>query len=149
MRGILQGSGWLIVGVVMAMIAWSGLADAALVALDELLTPGWRRLAVGVLLFAACAAVYFRSHWAAALGLVQGRGRQGSPHAARLRDVAGDLELSAHVIADNLLEVVPTPGADGGSLYLDGARAHAAKLPEAIARIRGVAGELDGSNAAE
>ena len=144
MRKELAGTGWLLVGAVAAIGVWSGLADGLVVSLDGVLPGGWRRLAVGALAFAACCALYFRSHWAAALAMLVGQGPGASAAARRLQDAAADLERSAHVIGDNLIEVEAHVADGSAALYLDGARAHAARLPRVAAAVRATAAELTG-----
>ncbi len=139
MREKLAGTGWLLVGAVAAVGVWSTLADPLASSLDGVLPGAWRRAAIGLLVFAACCALYFRSHWAATLGALAERD-SGTPGAARrLEEAAADLERSAHVIGDNLLEVEGHVRDPAAGLYLDGAKAHAAKLPQVAVRLRNMA----------
>lgn len=139
MREKLAGTGWLLVGAVAAIGVWSTLADPLADSLDGVLPGGWRRAVVGFLVFAACCALYFRSHWAATLATLVDRG-SGTPVAARrLQEAAADVERSAHVISDNLLEVEGHVSDPAAGLYLDGAKAHAAKLPQVAVRLRNMA----------
>jgi len=146
MQEKLAGSGWLLVGGVGAVVAWSGLADGLIGVLDGFLPEVWRRATVGILVFAFACALYFRSHWAATLAVLAHRGPLGPSTARRLEELAGDLERSAHVIVDNLVEVDPGVTDDGPRMYLDGAKAHANRLPQFATRLRHLAARLgDGS----
>lgn len=145
----LAGTGWLLVGAAGAIAVWSGLADPLAMSLDDVLPGAWRRFAVGVLVFGAGGALYFRSHWAATLRALLERGPGATTAARRLHEAAADIERSAHVIGDNLIEVeghVADPSAD---LYLAGAKAHAAKLSQVAVRLRHTAGGLTGSEPGE
>lgn len=101
---------------------------------------------VGFLVFAACCALYFRSHWAATLATLV---EQGPAAARRMEEAAADLERSAHVIADNLLEVEGHVADRSAGLYLEGAKAHAAKLPQVAVRLRNTAAGLADSKPSE
>ena len=63
---------------------------------------GWRRVVVGFLVFAACCALYFRSHWAATLATLVEQGPGATAAARRMEEAAAALERSAPVIADPL-----------------------------------------------
>ena len=135
------GMGWLLAGAVATAIVWLGLGASAGGAVDAFLPAGWRRFGLGILVFGTFCAIYFRSHWAATLGLLQTRGPGSDRAARRLRAAAADLERSLHVIGDNLAEVGDVPDATA-QLYLDGARAHTNKMADVATRVRGVAEEL-------
>jgi len=144
MREKLAGTGWLLVGAAAAIGVWSGLADPLFVLLDALLPGGWRRVAVGALIFVACCGLYFRSHWAATLAALVDQGPGAATAARHVQEAAADLERSAHVIGDNLLEVEGHVDDPSAEMYLDGARAHAAKLPQVAVRLRNTAEQLAG-----
>lgn len=149
MREMVAGTGWLLVGVGAAIGVWSGLADPLVVAFDGVLPGGWRRVVVGFLVFAACCALYFRSHWAATLATLVEQGPGATAAARRMEEAAADLERSAHVIADNLLEVEGHVADRSAGLYLEGAKAHAAKLPQVAVRLRNTAAGLANSKPSE
>lgn len=89
-------------------------------------------------------ALYFRSHWAATARSLRSHRLAGRDAGQRIERLADDLERSAWVIADNLDEV----GAAGrAELFLDGARAHARKLPDLAQRARGIADRIRGGGA--
>ena len=144
MREKLAGTGWLLVGAAAAVGVGFGLADPLVTRLDGLLPGAWRRISVGALVFAACCALYFRSHWAAALATLVEKGPTATAAARHVEEAAADVERSAHVIADNLLEVAADVDDGAAKLYLDGAQAHAAKLPQVAARLRNAAAEIEG-----
>ncbi len=138
----LQGYGWLLVGAVLALaVPILAIDQLAIGILSAILPLPWGRLGIAVLIFWTAAALYFRSHWAATLDLLQAKHRQLSAANERLRDIAADAERSAYLLADNLEEV---KAGDGGThaMYLDGARAHAAKLADVGKRCRAVGAQL-------
>jgi len=53
------------------------------------------------------------------------------------------------VIGDNLLEVEAHVANESAGLYLQGAQAHAAKLPQVSVRLRNAAARLTGSEPSE
>lgn len=141
MKFSLAGSGWLWVAVISAVLVWSGIASPVLAILSGSPPSGRERALLGLLIAGCFLALYFRSHWAFALGELEETGARHRRAARRIREAAADLERSAYVVADNLAEVGPdTPH---GDLYLDGARAHARKLPEVASRLRGTASDLN------
>lgn len=144
MRDSLRGSGWLWVAALAAVLVWSGLGGYVADRLDPVLPAPWRRVLLGLVVALAALALYFRSHWASTLGLLQRKGPADVQLARRLHETARDIDRSAHVIADNLAEI-DGEGSRAG-LYLEGARAHANKLTEMAARIRGVADEVRGDD---
>jgi hypothetical protein len=93
--------------------------------------------------------LYFRSHWAATLATLVVQGPGATAAARRMEEAAADLERSAHVIADNLLEVEGHVADRSAGLYLQGAKAHAAKLPQVAVRLRNTAAGLMGSEPGE
>lgn len=140
----LQGYGWLMVGVALAVLVPALAIDRLAVGLlDRVLPLPWARLGLGLLIFWSAAALYFRSHWSATLGLLEARHRQLGKAAGRLSDIAADAERSAFLVADNLEEIDLGDNADSTqALYLGGARAHAAKLAEIGKRCRAVGGQI-------
>ncbi|HJO02886.1 MAG TPA: hypothetical protein QGG47_02805 [Acidobacteriota bacterium] len=140
----LQGYGWLVVGAALAAVVPILAIDQAAIAVLESIVPlPWARLGLGVLIFWTAAALYFRSHWSATLGLLEDQHRQLGRTAARLEDIAGDAERSAYLLADNLEEIdVGDAGGTPQALYLEGARAHAAKLAQIGKRCRAASNEL-------
>ncbi len=140
----LQGYGWLMVGAVLALAVPILAIDQLLVDLLERVLPlPWARLGLGVLIFWATAVLYFRSHWSATLGLLETQHRQLGRTAKRLNDIAADAERSAYLLADNLEEIHVDDTAGGTqALYLDGARAHAAKLAQVGKRCRTASSDL-------
>ncbi len=140
MKFSLAGSGWLWVATIAAILVWSGIADPLLRALDGSAPTGLERLLLGVLVAGCFLALYFRSHWAFALGELEEAGVRHRHAARRIREAAADVERSAHVVTDNLAEV--RADKSHSDLYLDGARAHARKLPEVASRLRGAADQL-------
>ena len=140
----MAGTGWLLVGLAAAISVWSGLADPLVAALDGLLPGVWQRASLGALVFAACCALYFRSHWAATLAALADRGPGGAVAARRVEEAAADLERSAHVISDNLIEVESHVEDRAAALYLEGAKAHADKLAQVAVRLRNTATAMTG-----
>ena len=141
----LHGTGWLLVGVLLGVgIPVSGL-DARLLGFLEGLVPlPWSRVLLGLLLFWAAAALYFRSHWAATLAELSRRGTEQQTAARRLSGIVGDAERWAFVLRDNLLEAANLELPDRTrQLYLDGAAAHADKMITVVDRCRGVLSELE------
>ncbi len=138
----LQGYGWLLVGAALAVVVpILGIDRLAVGFLSGLLPLPWARLGLGALIFWAAATLYFRSHWAATLDLLQTRHDQLGQATARLDDIATDAERSAFLLADNLEEVKAGTGPTD-AIYLDGARAHAAKLAQVGKRCRAVGAQL-------
>ena len=140
----LQGYGWLMVGATLAVVVPILAVDQFMVEVLTGLAPlPWARLGLGALVFWAVAALYFRSHWSATLGLLQAQRYQYRRAAERLKDIAADTERTAYLLADNLEEI---DLGDGGetrqSLYLEGARAHAAKVAQVAQRCRLLSDEL-------
>ena len=138
--GLFQGTGWLWVGLLLGLLTALGMLTPVAGALDGILPVGWSRVAVGLGWVAAGFALYFRSHWAATVSAYSGRGPVSHSAARRLDDVAAEIDRSAHVIDDNLVEL--NSGSAQRELYLEGARAHAAKLKQNAERLRGVARQL-------
>jgi hypothetical protein len=96
------------------------------------------------LIFAAAAALHFRSHWVRSLHAIEAE-RQRTLAAARLLEgVAMDGSSGVNIIKENLALVA------GGSqrpqeaeLYLQGAQAHADKLDQVFERLNGIRVRLD------
>ncbi|NKB90001.1 MAG: hypothetical protein GKS06_17455 [Acidobacteria bacterium] len=138
--GWLQGTGWLLVGLVLAALSVAGVFAPLGRLLDGFLPVGWARIFAATGWLALGAALYFRSHWVATLTALDRDGPPGFSAARRLDDIASEIERSAHVIGDNLVEL--ESGSAQRELYLDGAQAHAKKLQQTSARVRGVSREL-------
>jgi hypothetical protein len=66
-----------------------------------------------------------------------------------VEEAAADVERSAHVIGDNLVEVEGHVASESAALYLEGAQAHAAKLPQVAVRLRHAAARLAGAEPRE
>ena len=138
--GWIQGTGWLWVGLAMCLLtALGGLAPLT-GWLDSLLPAGWSRWLAALGWVGIGCALYFRSHWAATLSAYSADGPEAHDAARRLGDVAAEIDRSAHVIDDNLVEL--GTGTAQHELYLDGARAHAGKLKQNAERLRGIARRL-------
>ncbi len=140
----LQGYGWLIVGAALAIVVPILAIDQLVVEfLEGLLPLPWARLGVGMLIFWTTAVLYFRSHWSATLGLLETQHRQLGRAAKQLKNIAADAERSAYLLTDNLEEIhLGDTAGEMQALYLDGARAHAAKLAQVGQRCRAVSSEL-------
>jgi hypothetical protein len=140
----LQGYGWLLVGAALAVLVPTLTIDRRIVGfLEGVLPLPWARLGLGILIFWTAAALYFRSHWSATLGLLETQQCQLGKAVDRLQDIAADAERSAFLLADNLEELDVGDNADSiQALYLGGAQVHAAKLAQIGQRCRAVGGEL-------
>lgn len=138
--GWIQGTGWLWVGIALSLLTGLGVLSPVARWLDPMLPAGWGRVVAGLGWFALGCALYFRSHWAATVSAYSTKGPVAHSAARRLGDVAAEIDRSAHVVDDNLVEL--DSGTAQRDLYLAGARAHAAKLKQNAERLRGIAGEL-------
>ena len=141
----LHGTGWLLVGVLLGIgIPATGLDTWLLGFLGQFVPLPWSRVLLGLLLFWAAAALYFRTHWVATLGELNRLGRQRQAAARGLAGIVGDAERWAFVLRDNLLEAANLELPERTrQLYLDGAAAHADKMVAVADRCRGVLSELE------
>lgn len=135
---------WLIVGAVAALfVPLTGLDRWLLTALHAVVPLPWSRIALGVLIFWAAAALYFRSHWGAAMRRLREQVDNSARAAERLDAIIADADRSAFVIRDNLVEALQDKQPAGQArMYLEGALSHAAKLGDTVARFRTVRGSL-------
>lgn len=133
----LEGKGWLLVGAVAAIaIPASGAHRTVVPALQRAVPMPWAEVLLSLLIFMACAGIYFRSHWAAAARLLRDRERSLLEIREAVDQVAADLERSGTVMAENLGEVARDPVAATSELYLEGALAHAQRLSRLAGRLR-------------
>lgn len=139
----LQGSGWLLVGLLLGLLVPVTGAHLRLVEwLGRRLPLPWGGLLVGTLLFAACAGLYFRSHWAASARSHRRLVERAADTGRRLASVGDEIERAAFLIGDNLAEVA-TAEDSRRQLFLEGVRAHAERLRVLAQRCRGLASRLD------
>lgn len=104
----------------------------------------WGSFGIGLLIFLACAGLYFRQQWVRSLARRRlDLERQGA--AARLIGNANsDGRRWLRVIQENLELVIEGHQAQRErDLYLEGARAHADKLEQAFERIEGTSKKLE------
>lgn len=138
----LQGTGWLLVGAVLALVVPATGAHEVLVGLLRRMVPlPWAGILLGALLFGAFAGLYFRAHWATAARAARESAQRNADVAERLAAIGDEIERAGFLIGDNLREV----DAAGGSrrdMFLAGARAHAERLPTMARRCRGLASRL-------
>lgn len=136
---------WLWFGLI-AAIAVPALGAGSLLGdvLDDLIPLPWNRIGVGILVFAASAALHFRSHWVQSLHSLEAERKRIHAAARLLRDVGNEGSNGVRIIKENLELVV------GGSqrpqeaeLYLQGALAHAGKLEQVFERLHGIYIRLD------
>lgn len=135
----IEGKGWLIVGAVLAVgVPLFGLHRSVTAGLGAWLPLPWADMILGTLLFMACAGIYFRSHWEATARMLREREERLAAIAAAIDGIGADLERSGAVMTENLVEVGRDPNGVASGLYLEGARAHAERLPRLAARLRGL-----------
>lgn len=142
----LRGTGWLLVGLLLALVVPAlGLAARLGELLDSWAPLPWGAIGLGLLLFWAGAGLYFRSHWVATLRALRTVEAEAADAARRLDSVIADGERWSYVLRDNLLELrrgdLP---ADQARLYLEGAVSHADKVRELVERCRGARARLSG-----
>jgi hypothetical protein len=136
---------WLWIGLIGAvLVPVLGIGDRLAGVLEGLVPLPWGRIGLGILLFAAAAALHFRSHWVRSLVDVETE-RQRSHAAARLLEgVALDGAAGVNVIKENIdLVASGTQRQQESLLYLQGARAHADKLDQVFERLDGVRRRLE------
>jgi len=142
----LHGYGWLIAGAAVALAVPASGGDRWLLNLLAPFPLPWQRLFLGLLLFGCALALYFRAYAAQLATKLRAERQIALAAAPSLREAAGDLERSAWVVKDNLLEMTNAQlPAEQSALYLQGALAHAERLPKVATRIRALGCKLGGS----
>jgi len=127
----IQGNGWLLVGVLGALLSYVVPRIAAwqhaLGLPDSLAWPG--------LVLAVCTSVHFRAHWVATLHVLRQRERRQQALRRRLREALDEATRSAWLVSDNLREIDTAALETSKRLYFEGAEAHAHKGGEALTLI--------------
>lgn len=137
--------GWLLAGVVAAAaVAGLGVGGAVRRGLESIVPLPWGAIGIGLLVFAAFAALHFRLQLLRALEVQRDRMEHSAAASRLILSASGDGRRWLHVVQENL-EIIA-----GGSqaepqrqLYMDGARANADKLHQAFDRIEGSQQRLD------
>ncbi|HEX9699835.1 MAG TPA: hypothetical protein VGD06_10285 [Acidobacteriota bacterium] len=141
----LRDYGWLLFGAAAAILLPAfGAGGALAAALDRVAPLPWARIAFGALIFAAAAALHFRTQLIRSLDRRrQDIERQGA--ASRLIQAATDDGRRWLLVIQENLVLIEDEGQrpPDKKLYLEGARAHADKLEQAFERIDGNRRRLD------
>jgi hypothetical protein len=131
---------WLWIGLFAAVaVPALGLGTRLAAVLDGWVPLPWSRVGVGLLIFAAMAALHFRSHWVACLQTLGAEKQRTQAAAQLLSEVRMDGSNGVRVIKDNLdLVAGGSQRPQEAELYLQGAQAHAAKLEQVFERLEGI-----------
>jgi len=131
---------WLWIGLVAAVtVPALGLGSRLAAVLDGWIPFPWGRLGIGLMIFAAVAALHFRSHWVMCLHALEAEKQRARAAARLLEDVRMDGSNGVRVIMENLdLVTGGSQRPQEAELYLQGAQAHAAKLEQVFERLEGI-----------
>jgi len=131
---------WLWIGLVAAVTMPAfGFGSRLAAVLDGWIPLPWGRLGIGLLIFAAVAALHFRSHWVVCLSALVAEKRRARAAARLLEDVRMDGSNGVRIITENLdLVTGGNQRPQEKELYLQGAQAHAAKLEQVFERLEGI-----------
>jgi len=136
---------WLWIGLVAAVaVPTLGVGMRLASAMEGLIPLPWGRIGVGLLIFAALAALHFRSHWVGCLHALEAEKQRVNAAAQLLHDVRMDGKNGVRIIKENLdLVAGGSQRPQEAKLYLQGAQAHAAKLEQVFERLEGIRLRLD------
>lgn len=148
---VLQDYGWLLAGAVLGLlVAALGLGPLMGRALSALIPLPWIAIGLGLLVFAAFAALHFRLQLVRALERQRDQLERSAAASRLIHAASADGRRWLRVVQENLELVDDTvQGKRERQLYLEGARANADKLEQAFERIEGNQQRLDELDAAD
>lgn len=137
--------GWLLAGsVAAAAVSWLGVGSTARRGLESIVPLPWGAMGIGLLVFAAFAALHFRLQLLRALEAQRDQMERSAAASRLIRSASADGRRWLRVVQENLELVAGGSQAERQrQLYIDGARAHADKLEQAFDRIEGNQQRLD------
>jgi hypothetical protein len=140
-----------LIGAIAALlVAVSGIGPTAAGALAAVVPLPWGAIGLGILVFAAFAALHFRFRLVRSLESRRDQLERNAAASRLIHAASADGRRWLRVVQENLELVGDGSGAGAqSSLYLEGARANADRIEQAFERIEGNQKRLDELDAAD